>query len=97
VINVLVTLEVKDFELFAVFEKKAVKIMRSYGGNLLRAFETIRNEDGSGQEIHLLEFPNDAAFAEYRSDSRLIEHAELRKKAIDSMVVVISGVLKEYT
>lgn len=96
-INVLVTLEVKDFELLAVFEKQAVKIMRSYGGNLVRAFETTRNEDGSGQEVHLLEFPSDDAFAEYRSDSRLIEHAELRKKAIDSMVVVISGVLKEYT
>jgi len=97
VINVLVTLEVKDFELLAVFEKQAVKIMRSYGGNLVRAFETTRNEDGSGQEVHLFEFPSDDAFAEYRSDSRLIEHAELRKKAIDSMVVVISGVLKEYT
>ena len=57
----MLALEVKDFELLAVFEKKAVGIMRSYGGNLVRASETIR------------------------------------KKAIDSMVVVISGVLKEYT
>ncbi len=95
-INVLVTLEVKNFTYLASFESKAVYIMRSYGGSMIRAFESKRNEDGSGQEIHLLEFPSIAAFDEYRSNSLLLKYAELRNKAIYSMVVVISGEQKEY-
>jgi len=96
VINILVTLEVKDFNILTTFESKAAEIMRSYGGDIIRAFETIRNEDLTGQEIHLLEFPSDASFSEYRSDPRLLELAELREKAIISMKVVKSDKLKNY-
>jgi len=96
VINILVTLEVKDFNMLSIFEGKAAEIMRSHGGDIIRAFETFRNEDRSGQEIHLLEFPSEAAFSEYRSDSRLLEIAELREKAIVSMKVVKSDKLKNY-
>jgi uncharacterized protein (DUF1330 family) len=95
-INILVTLEVKDFYSLTLFETKATEIMRSHGGHIVSAFETVRNEDNSGQEIHLLEFPNDAAFAEYRADSRLLEHAELRSKAINSINVVKPRTLKNY-
>lgn len=96
-INILVTLEVKDFDSLAAFESKAVQVMQFHGGDIIRAFESQRNEDGSGQEIHLLEFPNIAAFDEYRSSSLLLEYTELRSKAIDSTVVVISSELKEYS
>ncbi len=95
-INILVTLEVKDFDKLAIFESMAAKIMHSYGGCIVRAFETFR-EGLSGQEIHVLEFPNEAAFAEYRSDSRLIEHAELREDAIKSMTVMTSSTVKNYS
>ncbi len=95
-INILVTLDVKDFDLLTTFENKAAEIMRSHGGDIIRAFETFRNEDGSGQEIHLLEFPNDAAFAAYRSDPQLLELAEIRNKAITSTNVVISSHVKTY-
>ena len=95
-INILVTLEVKNFDLLALFEIKAAEIMRAHGGHIISAFETIRNEDDSGQEIHLLEFPNDASFEEYRADVRHIEHAELRDKAIDTTSIVISRELKNY-
>ena len=96
-INVLVTIEVNNFSLLSDFESKAVKIMHSHGGGMIRAFETKRNEDGTGQEIHLLEFPNITAFDEYRSNPLLLEYAELRSKAIESMVVVISTEQKEYS
>lgn len=95
-INILVTLEIKDFYLLAEFESKAVQIMRSYGGDIVRALETFRNGDGSGQEIHLLEFPSESAFADYRSDPRLLEYAELRDRAISSTAVIKSSQVKSY-
>lgn len=95
-INILVTLEVKDFHLLSTFENKAAEIMRSHGGDIVRAFETDRNEDGSGQEVHLLEFPNDASFAAYRSDPRLLELTEDRNKAIYSTTVITSSHVKTY-
>lgn len=96
-INVLVTLEVKSFTLLAAFESKAVQIMHTHGGSMIGAFVSQKNENGSGQEIHLLEFPSLAAFDDYRSDALLLEYADLRNKAIDSTAVIISDELKEYT
>lgn len=95
-INVLVTLTVKDFTLLAEFECQAVKVMQSHGGELIRAFESHRSDDGSGEEIHLLEFPSQAEFDAYRADSVLVEYAELRQKAIVSTAVIISDKIKEY-
>ncbi len=95
-INILVTLDVKDFDMLAIFESKAAIIMGSHGGTIIRAFEISRKDDKSGQEVHLLEFPSEAAFAEYRSDPRLLEHADLRLKAIESMTVMKSITLKNY-
>ncbi|MBL4798101.1 MAG: NIPSNAP family protein [Oleispira sp.] len=95
-INILVTLEVKDFNFLTLFETKAAEIMRAHGGRIISAFESVRNEDNSGQEVHLLEFPNDASFEKYRADARHIEHAKLRNKAIDTTSIVISRELKNY-
>lgn len=95
-INILVTLTVKDFSLLAEFERQAVKVMKSHGGELLRAFESHRNDDGSGEEIHLLEFPSQQAFDAYRADPALDKYAELRNKAISQTQVVVSSTLKMY-
>jgi len=70
--------------------------MSTYHGRIISAFETVRYADGSGQEVHLLEFPNEDAFAEYRLDSQLLQQADLRDKAIDSVTVILSKVLKNY-
>lgn len=96
-INILVTLEVKSFAQLAHFETKAVQIMHAHGGCIVRAFETIRNEDDSGQEVHLLEFPTMDAFNAYRADSQLLEYAELRNAAIASTTIVISDMQKMYS
>ncbi len=95
-VNILVTMEVKDFALLAVFERKAVAIMGAHGGEVVRAFECGRNEDGSGKEIHLLEFPSLVAFESYRSNPLLLKYANLRSKAIESTAIVISTESKEY-
>jgi uncharacterized protein (DUF1330 family) len=96
-IHILVTLEVKNFTLLTAFESKAVQVMHSHGGRIISALESQRNENGTGQEIHLLAFPSMAAFDDYRSSPLLVEYAELRNKAIDSTTVVFSKALKTYS
>ena len=96
-INVLVTLEVKNFTLLSEFESKAVQIMHSHSGRMVKAFETERNTDNSGQEVHLLEFLSMDAFDAYRSDPLLLKYAALRNEAIDSTNVIISDKSKEYS
>jgi uncharacterized protein (DUF1330 family) len=95
-INILVSIEVKSFTILAKFEHIAVKIMRFHGGDIISAFETLRNEDGSGQETHILAFPTENAFLSYRTDPRLLEHADLRDKAIKSTSIVTSTTIKHY-
>ena len=93
---VLVTLDVKDFELFDAFESRAVQIMRDHGGNLVKAFETERNEEGSGQEVHLIEFPSETAFNAYRKDPKFEVLSDIREQAISATRVVLSHTLKTY-
>jgi len=97
VINVLVSIEVKDFDALASFECKANNIMGAHGGKIASAFETKRNADGSGQEVHLLEFPDEKSFSEYRSDPRLEKLIDLRNQAIISISVTTSIKLKTYS
>ena len=95
-INILVTLEIKNFTLLSELENKAVQFMHSHSGCIVKAFETKRNDDNSGQEIHLLEFPSMDAFDAYRSDSVLLQYAALRNEAIESTSIIISDKSKEY-
>lgn len=95
-IHILVKLSVKNFELFEAFEKQAAVIMDKYDGHILSAFETVREPDGSGEEVHILEFPNHEAFNQYRSDTDLAELASLREQAIANTEVQISLCLKDY-
>ena len=96
-INILVTINVKNFDALEVFERRAVEIMRDHDGNMVSVFEIERNPDGSGQEIHLIQFPDEENFLSYRTDSRLTEYADLRGKAIESMEVVMSSKVKSYS
>ena len=95
-INILVKLDVKDFDAFDRFEKQASLIMGKYDGRIISAFETERHSDGSGQEIHVLEFPSEEAFGEYRKDPVLADLAYLREQAISNTSVEVSLRIKEY-
>ena len=95
-INVLVRLEVKNFEALEKFEKQAITIMNRYRGRLVSAFETARREDGTGEEVHVLEFPSEEAFALYRGDDSLAELSGLRNQAILSTEVQVSLQPKSY-
>ena len=96
VINILVKLDVKDFDVFDRFEKQASIIMGKYDGRIISAFETERNSDGSGQEVHILEFPSEEAFGNYRKDPALADLAYLREQAISNTSVEVSLRIKDY-
>lgn len=96
-INILVKLSVKDFDALVKFEQQAAKIMKTHQGRILSAFETERNADGSGEEIHVLEFPHEKAFSEYLADDSLAELKNLRNMAVSATEVKLSVGLKFYT
>lgn len=77
-----VILQVLDFQLLDEFEREASRIMADYQGKIICAFETARNEDGSGEEIHLVEFQREDDFISYRNDPRLLALRDLRAAAI---------------
>lgn len=93
--RLLVTLDVSDFELFEEFERKAKLIMHRYGGEILEAFETER-QGNSGQEIHLIEFPDELSFERYKNDTELNQYLELRKKAVSKTEIKYVGKSKNY-
>ena len=71
--------------------------MATYQGRIISAFETQRNQDGSGEEIHFLEFESEQAFNNYRNDPRLNEFSDLRDQAITSTEVKFCNHEKSYT
>lgn len=95
-LQILAILDVKDFTAFEAYETFAVATMRQYSGRLVTAFKTQRQADGSGQEIHLLEFPDEASFQNYRNDAALAAKSELRSQAISNTTVVLSTQIKTY-
>lgn len=82
--RLLATLTVKNFEAFEAFEQQAAGIMADYNGSIVSAFETVRNADGSGEEIHILEFACADDFDRYKQDPRLAELSDLRERAISA-------------
>jgi hypothetical protein len=94
---VMVTLSVKNFDALEAFEKEAAVIMASHGAVMIKAFESRREYDGSGEEIHIIEFPTPAAFEAYRTDERLFELSELHEQAIIDMDLKVSQTTKQYS
>src|SRR6476659_1672251 len=65
---------------FEDFERRAMPILRRHGGTLEHRF---RGPGGAGpDEIHVVTFPDEAAFAAYRADPEYIALAEARDAAI---------------
>ena len=95
-IQVLVKLHVKNFSVFEEFERAAIATMKIHQGRIVSAFETARKLDGTGVEFHLLEFPSEEAFADYRADTSLAQLSELRSAAISETEVIVSTTLKSY-
>lgn len=73
---------------FEQFETEAARIMARYGGAIDRR---IRVAPADGQdlpyEVHIVSFPDDRSFREYRRDSDLQALAALRSRAIRETVI----------
>ena len=95
-INIFVKLGVKNFELLKEFEVQASRIMKLHQGRIICAFETMRHPDNSGEEIHVLEFPSEACFMDYKNNEVLAQLAGLREQAISSTEVQVSLDVKSY-
>jgi uncharacterized protein (DUF1330 family) len=95
-IKIVVILDVNNFDALSEFEQIAVKVMAKYQGGIISAFETSRFSDGTGEEVHILEFPSEQEFLRYRNDESLVEYADLRKKAISNTQIKISSCFKSY-
>ena len=71
---------------FRRFETAAAAIMARHGGAIERTVRSLpaSPDDGSGtfRELHLVRFPDEAAFRSYRADPELAALAELREAAI---------------
>ena len=68
---------------FEQFESAAAQIMGRYGGKLERRIgRTSHSEVGQPDEVHIVTFPDHAAFQRYRADADLASLADLRSRAI---------------
>lgn len=70
---------------FEIYEHKAARVMRRYGGVLqkvVRVSNAYPSFDGQPFEVHFLRFPSLEAFHAYRADSELAGLAAERNAAI---------------
>lgn len=90
-------LETDDLSTLTAFERQVIPILREHGGQLLTAFAAAeRSAKGHHVELHVLSFPDGAAFAAYRADPRHAALADLRARAIVSTTVYSSAEIKRY-
>lgn len=76
---------------FEAYERQATAIMRTYGGTIARTIAVAPRaaDDFLMKEIHVVTFPDEAAFAAYRADPRLAAAAPQRDAAIASTQIFI--------
>ncbi len=81
-----------DVDEFEEFERAAARIMARHGG---RMESVVRCPEGDGPfEVHVVSFPDEAAFQSYRDDPRLQDLQPLRERAI-SRTEVRRGELRD--
>lgn len=78
--RLIAVLTIRDRERFHAYETSAARIMAKHGGAIEHAYAL---EDA--RELHVVRFPDDAAFDAYRADP------ELAKLAGDRAIAVISS------
>lgn len=87
-----VRLWVKDaqFDTFAAYEKRAFALMARHGGKVLSVEQTHGSAGSAPDEIHVLEFPGEPAFASYRNDPEVLAMADQREACIEKTEVEFS-------
>jgi uncharacterized protein (DUF1330 family) len=83
---------------FERFESAAARIMRRHGGAITRRIRCAQGADQSAPyEVHVIDFPDAAAFSSYRNDAELGAMAELRTSAIRQTTVWSGADLPPYS
>ena len=68
---------------FRQYETAAARIMSRHGGTIERVIELEGEESAETfREVHIVTFPDRAAFDAYRADPEIVALAALRKSAI---------------
>lgn len=98
-ITIVALLTIRDAEAFDQFERQAAAIMEDHGGRLDSAFRpnVADLQTPAVDEVHVLKFPDHAAFDRYTSDDRLTALAALREKAISQSTVYVSATEVDYS
>ena len=77
-------------EAFRTYERRAAAVIARYGGAIERVIVVPADETGGPfREVHVVTFPDAAAWAAYRADSELADAAGLRASAVLHTEVLI--------
>jgi hypothetical protein len=80
---VILTVRRDEREAFERYETAAAAVMAGHGGAIERTVAGIADADAAlERELHLVRFPDEAAFAAYRADPALRALGPLRERAI---------------
>lgn len=95
-----VSLWLKDANIagFEAFERKAVRLMAKHGGRIERA---MRADDQSRKlddpfEVHVVSFPDEAAFLAYREDPDVRLLASERAEVISKSTILMGRDIETY-
>lgn len=79
----ILTVRKDALEQFRAFERHAAAVMRAHGGRIERTVVVTPDPaPGRVREIHVVTFPDEAAYRAYRGDARLAEVAHLRAASV---------------
>lgn len=85
---VVAILTIAEREAFDAFEAQAARVMARHGAAIERA---IRVEGAPEREVHIVRFPDDAAWAAYRADDELRALADLRARGIAATELLVGA------
>jgi uncharacterized protein (DUF1330 family) len=89
VIVAIVTVRRAELDSYRSFETLAAQVMVEHGGRIER---NVVADDGASEtltEIHLLRFPDEAAFAAYRASPKLVASQALREISVLQTIVFV--------
>jgi uncharacterized protein (DUF1330 family) len=90
IVVAIMTVHRAGLERFRAFERAAVAIMRDHGGALARTVVADASPDAPTlREIHIVRFPDAAAYAAYRADPRLAALADERAATVAATEIII--------
>jgi len=98
IIVVVLTVRSEAMETFRAYEREAAIIMAAYGARIERTVVVTPATDARVfKEVHLVRFPDESAFVEYRRDPRLRELDESRNASVVSTEILVGEDGPEYS